>query len=111
MDQDDDYQIQMPFVVAESNGGPLDDLAYVAGWEAAALANQLQMLKGNFAATVSTMVHTVNMPQIDLIAMTFGFSIVGTTEVEAPDGDSTMTWVTLSNVPNLTTHGVDDDDA
>lgn len=64
------YGLVMPFVVVKSKGGPLDDDAYVSGFECGRLDVRLAECEG---PRVMTTVHTVSIPQLDLIAMSHGW--------------------------------------
>lgn len=66
------YEIVMPFVVTQSNGGPYDDDAFVAGWYAAELDIVLEQM-ARFHCGMARTVPTPLVPQIDLIAMKYGF--------------------------------------
>jgi hypothetical protein len=69
----------MPFVTVASKGGPHDDNAYVAGYEAGSLDARLEH---QHPATLALPVHEVNLPQLELVAMRRGYS----TDVE-PEAD------------------------
>lgn len=68
IEQEDDGGLVMPFVMVASKGGPYDDSAYVAGYE----AGRFDQLLADGARAVSQIVRTNNVPQIDLIAMRYG---------------------------------------
>jgi len=71
-----DWEPLLPFVVVTSKDGPYDDQAYAAGWEAAQIWNtvfSLQHVRGT--ALLNQCVRTANLPQIDLIAMQFGWKM------------------------------------
>lgn len=53
-EHDAEFGLVMPFVVCESQGGPYDDNAYVAGFEAGNLAMNLVLNRAPFNATVHT---------------------------------------------------------
>jgi hypothetical protein len=70
-----DEQPSMRYVVIASEGGPYDDDHYKAGWEAATV---YQMIQGLIPFVVGDVVldhavRTGNVPQIDLIAMQYGW--------------------------------------
>lgn len=64
-DHDHPHELVMPFVITESQGGPFDDMAFVAGWQCAtikaALAPQGAEWRGQVFGAL--------LPQLDLIAM------------------------------------------
>lgn len=66
------YELVMPFVVAQSAGGPFDDDALCAGFELGRLDGVLAtgrpaVLTGPYKKAV--------LPQVDLIAMKHGYSV------------------------------------
>lgn len=65
-EQDSGYGLVMPFVVCTSEGGPHDDSPFVAGFECGRVDALLQYAT---PAEYETVVHTENLPQLDLIAM------------------------------------------
>ena len=77
-DQLDDaiYGLVMPFIVVTSEGGPYDDDAYAAGWEAKTIQIQLIGLaeqSGPLIMVASVLIE--NQPQIDLVAMQQGWTV------------------------------------
>jgi hypothetical protein len=84
-DQPQDTELVMPFVVCASQGGPYDDDAFVAGFQAGSLYKTLAAIAAVEATgVIEVPVRTALLPQLDLIAMKFGF----TTEAvpaESPD--------------------------
>jgi hypothetical protein len=71
---DDDareFGLVMPFVVVASNGGPYDDDAYVAGYEAGLVD---AMLSAQPVKVEGHTVRTANVLQVDLLAMHHGFT-------------------------------------
>lgn len=63
----------MPFVVAKSNGGTLDDLSFACGWDCGALYGELDACHRLGAAPAGRWVKPEILPQLDLIAMEHGF--------------------------------------
>lgn len=84
-DEESGYEIVMPFLPVQSNGGPHDDDAYVAGYEMGLLDAQL----GGTVYDQGRAIHTENRDQADLIAMRNGFTADFTDE-EIPG------WVCMS---------------
>lgn len=80
------YEVVVPFVVVQSEGGPFDDEAYVCGFEAAKIDEALT--RGR--PFITTVVHTANMPQFDLMAMRWGYTL----RSERHDDDWTSVWFT-----------------
>jgi hypothetical protein len=65
------FALVMPFVVCASEHGPYDDEAFVAGWTAAALDSELR----NQPIEWSLFVNHELVPQMDLIAMRWGYAV------------------------------------
>lgn len=83
---DEGYELVMPFVLAESNGGPYDDEAFTIGYECGFLDG---FLKNGGMEQGTITVHRVSIPQLDLIAMRHGYSIEEQ-EAETEDGFAHM---------------------
>jgi hypothetical protein len=66
-----EFSLLMPFVVCQSKGGPYDDEAYVAGYEAGLVDARLD--SGVDAFMADWLCHADNAPQLDLIAMRHGY--------------------------------------
>ena len=65
-------ELVMPFVVCRTEGGCFDDDAYVNGFEAGRLDALLQHQR---PPVHEDTVHSDNMPQVDLIAMSRGYTL------------------------------------
>lgn len=92
----DEYDMVMPFVVCDDNGGPYDHTAYVAGWEMGEIAARLKAAKHHGLGLPELTIHRANLPQLDLVAMEIGAKVV---EQEWPDhlGDETReAWARVS---------------
>jgi hypothetical protein len=63
------YDLVMPFLPVQSNGGPHDDAAYVAGYEMGLLDAQLSQSHFDQGRAI----HGENREQADLIAMRHGY--------------------------------------
>ncbi|WRQ08250.1 hypothetical protein JDBV14_00680 [Mycobacterium phage harman] len=74
----DSCELEMPFVTVTDHGGPHDTDSYAAGFEMGQLDSELRSL-ANLAsgrpAGMRAHVHTVNLPQADLIAMRYGMTM------------------------------------
>lgn len=86
-DEEPTAELVMPFVAVTSVGGPYDDEAYVAGYEAGLLDARLQFDR---APSISLPVHAENAAQVDLIAMQHGYTI------EVQPVESGWSFVTLT---------------
>ena len=73
------YEVVMPFVVCESTGGKFNDDSYAAGWEASKIDSELAVANLFGALPAGRTVLRPNLPQLDLVAMRYGF--VMTTEL------------------------------
>ncbi len=83
MDNEEDfYGLVMPFVVVKSKGGPHNDGDYVAGYESGYLD---RLLETRDTALIERYVHTSIVPQLDLICMRHGYSIVSEVWVDSDD--------------------------
>lgn len=85
------WGLVMPFVVCASSGGPFDDASFVAGYEAGRLAVLLESLATCGGSNTRFTVHTALLPQLDLMAMRYGFALISGPCAEA-DGWSTATF-------------------
>jgi hypothetical protein len=72
MRYEQEYGLVMPFVACQSNDGPYDDEAYVAGYEMGLLDQSLATMAQPFTAW-RQMIHSPNRRQADLIAMRHDF--------------------------------------
>lgn len=73
------YNLVMPFVTCTDHGGPHQPDSYVAGWEMGALDLKLgtvRHLAPHADVPGETMLHRVNGPMVDLIAMKHGYTAV-----------------------------------
>lgn len=88
------FGIVMPFVVVTSKGGPYDDAAYVAGYEAGVLQTRFDSAEVLLTTTITCEMpfHTENIPQLDLIAMRNGWT------VESEDAGDGWTYCTFRRV-------------
>jgi hypothetical protein len=95
MADESSFHLVMPFVVCQSKGGPYDDEAYVAGYEAGALAMALATAPKTDTEPrrLDTPYHSDNRPQLDLIAMKHGYS--ASFEEAEVDG---WVWVTVTPI-------------
>ena len=69
------YDLVMPFVACVSNGGPFDDDAFTAGYQAGGLDKALEILAAAGGCELRATVNAALMPQLDLIAMRHGFRL------------------------------------
>jgi hypothetical protein len=85
-EHDADFGLVMPFVVCASVGGPFEDDAFVAGYECGRIDSLLEQGR---EPDPNMPVRTMNVRQLDLIAMRRGYVLVVTTSPadEAPDDE------------------------
>jgi hypothetical protein len=67
-----DYGLVMPFVVCQSNGGPFDDAAFVAGVQFGDLSRQL----AGGGPVEPAYVNPDLWAQLDLAAMHYGYRLI-----------------------------------
>lgn len=85
----DEFEMVMPFVMCQSNGGPHDDASFVSGYRLGGLSMALRLAQAFPGMTLDPVVaHPNEQPQIDLLAMRFGFTLT----VEPFDDD----WATYT---------------
>jgi hypothetical protein len=70
-----DYELEMPFKVCQSQGGPYEDEPFVAGYQAGRLAGRLDAAAAIGANHLVEVVYVDLLPQIDLIAMRAGYTM------------------------------------
>lgn len=93
-----EYNLLMPFVVCQSEGGPYDDEAFVAGYTCAVLEQKLQTLAVHRATPPSQLVRAPHLPQFDLIAMLHGYKIhVG--DIDEASGWTNVTFEHVGTAP------------
>ena len=89
-DHEHEYELVAPFIVCQSNGGVLDDRAFVCGVHYAELRNRLTV--GN-PTVLSAFEYPDLRPQLELLAMEFDYDF--TSEPHGDEWDS----VTFSRSP------------
>ncbi len=75
MSDDTEYGLVMPFVIVKSNGGIYDDAAFVAGASCGQLMAELETLAAHRATPSQRYMRPELLPQIDLIAMRYGYKL------------------------------------
>lgn len=81
-----EFGMVMPFIACKSQGGPFDDVAFVAGYQAGMVDQALMSAAAATATEVVFCVNTELRGQLELIGMKNGFPVMRA-EVwdEAPD--------------------------
>lgn len=74
-DEEPEYNLVMPFVVAASNGGPYEDAPLVAGWRLGALEAQLRIAEQFGLDVPDQTLYPDDAPQVDLLAMRFDYTV------------------------------------
>jgi hypothetical protein len=75
MSDSTEYEFVVPFVIVKSQGGPFDDSAFVAGVITGALYQELETCAVMKAIPRARYIHTLLLPQVDLIAMRHGYQL------------------------------------
>jgi hypothetical protein len=71
-----EYGLVMPFKPAVKSGtGPYDDQSFVAGYQAGQIDRALSVQRAVQGTGMQTTVYTELIPQLDLIAMRYGFEL------------------------------------
>jgi len=77
MDEDMPMSLVVPFTVCQSKGGPYEDQSFVAGFQAGELWARLTAFQAmGGVRTEPQNVYTELLPQVDLIAMHFGYRVL-----------------------------------
>lgn len=85
MSDEEEYSLLMPFVVVESKDGPFDDGSYTAGFEMGTLYARCETCEMIDAVPTPFTIRHENVPQADLIAMRFGFTMTAVRDDEFPE--------------------------
>lgn len=92
-DGEKSYDLVMPFVLCMSEGGPYEDDAFAAGWVCGEFDRELR--PGSvWGPTLERTVRTAVLPQLDLIAMRYGYQM--TSEHYGPNPE--WSYITLTKV-------------
>lgn len=67
-------QYEMPFVTVHPHG-PHDPYSYACGFEMGGLEAHLNMCRHMHSVPNVLMIHTINLPQADLLAMKYGYAV------------------------------------
>lgn len=86
-DDDIEYALVMPFVVCQSHGGPYEDQAFVAGYQAGQIDRALRAAAAIGATQLRATVYAALVPQLELIGMNHGFP-----SMTAENSDGTPEW-------------------
>lgn len=84
------YRLVMPFTEVRSEGGPYDDLSFVAGFQMGQIDGKLTSMGQNSIAAATFLVFSQLKHQVDLIAMKHNY----TSEVLHDDGEWAQIGVT-----------------
>ncbi|MEU1327198.1 hypothetical protein [Streptomyces microflavus] len=74
-EQDTEYELAMPMVLVQSQGGPFDDAAFVAGYTCGAIDQELSLASALNAVPAARYVNAQYLKQIDLIAMRHQYTL------------------------------------
>jgi hypothetical protein len=81
--QQPEFGLVMPFITVATEGGPHDDVSYVAGWEMGVLDAEMRCTS---PAIIDRWIHAENESQADLIAMKNGYKVKFGAEYEEAPG-------------------------
>lgn len=81
-DEEASYGLVMPFTVCQSDGGPYDDAAFVAGYRSGTINAHLERIAPD---ELRIYVEPALLPQLDLIAMRHGYTMVSEPWADHPD--------------------------
>lgn len=87
-----EYGLVIPFVACASKGGPYDDDAFVAGYQAGRIDNALSVARTVGTTGLKATAATSLVRQLDLIAMHHGFQA----KAEACEGAEGWSFITFS---------------
>jgi hypothetical protein len=76
---DPDFELVMPFVACESEGGPYDDDAFVAGVTIGVMLEEFSRSEGPGSFATDPPARYLDrqlVPQADLIAMKYGYKMI-----------------------------------
>lgn len=78
MDQpeDDGFELAVPFIVCQSQGGPYEDEAFVAGFQAGEVDRALVTAAAAGATEVKATVLSTLVRQLELVGMHRGFPVM-----------------------------------
>lgn len=90
-----DFETVIPLVICQREGGELDDDAFIAGWTCGAIDLMLEMASQVLGvalrvAEIRIPVPYVTIPQLDLIAMKHGYTVLQQIDLETEDDEE---WV------------------
>ncbi len=96
------WGLAVPFVVCQSQGGPYDDAAFVAGFHAGQISQALKSAQAAGASRLQFTVRTELVKQLDLIAMDRGFtlSVADVDETECHPAMPEWTFATFEGKPD-----------
>lgn len=103
LDQPEDdggMQLVVPFVACQSQGGPFDDEAFVAGFQCGQISQALKAAAVIGADRLRFTVRTDLAKQLDLIAMEAGFAL-SVAEVEESEDHPAMPEWSFATFENL----------
>jgi hypothetical protein len=86
------YELVVPFIVCSSAGGPYEDDAFVAGFQAGQVDQALQAAAVARASEVRFTVDTTLVKQLELIGMSRGFPVMLAEDADDAPGWSFVTF-------------------
>ncbi len=102
MSDDAKFELVLPFVVCQSQGGPFEDTAFVAGFQAGQIDRTLAVAAATEQFEVHfPHVHTTLLPLLALIGMNRGFPVVESDPADAPEWTAVTFWASKENLDGL----------
>lgn len=96
--QDDDgYELAVPFILCSSQNGPFDDEAFVAGFQCGEVDRALTVVAAAGGSRFTATVYTASIRQLELFAMNRGFPGVAVDRHD--DTWSTVTFMSTADSP------------
>lgn len=92
--ENDDLELVVPFIACRSEGGPYDDAAFVAGFQAGQVDQALAGAKAAGATEVTSMMGAELVKQVELIAMNRGFPVMDVEVADENPGYAAVTFRT-----------------
>lgn len=92
------YGLLMPYICCTDLGGPYDPASFVAGVRYASVEAALKLLRVLGEPSFARYVEPALLPQLDLLAMQQGWSMVSEPWAEFPD-DWTLVTFTMGEEP------------
>ncbi len=74
--EEDGYSLAVPFIACNSQGGPYDDNAFVAGFQCGEIDRALKAIEAAGGNSAEFTVYTPLVKQVELLGMNRGFPVM-----------------------------------